>query len=263
MWCLRSQPPPPSLQAILDDDSDGQFSRTRFTEFLRKQHCLEPLDFVLDADSYCTAYLNSSDPMNSGHLIDVWQTMVANYLRHDSPRELNIASDVRVQLLEGSETNGGLPSPSQLIPAVEMAKELMKENGYLSFVQEQMARSGPRFPTTCRSTPSCTPTTSSKVSHHPCTAALASLVRPLTRFLRLRRLLMRPDKHPGNSPDPLSSDESFGKRDKTPLHTKIVAPPASLCTTTCSKLCFSRRSSHRHSQGPLENDIQVQVVEER
>jgi hypothetical protein len=129
MWCNYQTAP--SLETILNDDSDGPFSRQKFVEFLTNRHCLEPLEFIMDSKSYEKLYLQPSH--NHEELEALWHNIVVTYLRLDSPKELNIPCEMREKLHDG-----GLPHPSELRPTMDIAKELIKDNAYMAFIQQQL-----------------------------------------------------------------------------------------------------------------------------
>lgn len=140
MWCKYHSVP--SLETILEDKSNGVFSRVKFMEFLSSRHCLEPLEFILDLRRYEEEYEKLDEQGNHEHnkerLVKRWHEIVINYFCHESPKELNIPCEDRQKLLH----ERGVPSPFELKYVLDIAKELINENGYMAFVQQQLRTSG-------------------------------------------------------------------------------------------------------------------------
>jgi hypothetical protein len=59
----------------------------------------------------------------------MWKSIIDTYIRTDSPKELNLPAEVKSSL-----THATKPSPILLHSTVDMVKDMMKENAYLSFI---------------------------------------------------------------------------------------------------------------------------------
>ncbi|KAF5092530.1 hypothetical protein D0Z00_004538 [Geotrichum galactomycetum] len=59
----------------------------------------------------------------------MWRSIVDTYIRTDSPKELNLPAEVKSSLMLATT-----PSPILLHSTVDMVKDMMKENAYLSFI---------------------------------------------------------------------------------------------------------------------------------
>lgn len=126
---------PPTLHEILSDTAPAPWTRAAFTAFLSQNHCLETLEFTMDAEHYASAYSDiMSGPSGSSadgnaHLCSLWQKIINAYIvpSTETPRELNLPSPVRDRLL-GLGTQGIPPHPSELDEAVRIVYELMNDS---------------------------------------------------------------------------------------------------------------------------------------
>lgn len=135
----------PSLDDILTNDAPFPYSFDAFVNFLSQNHCMETVEFTMDAAKYTTSYFAG---VSKDKLVLMWNRLVDTYIRSDGPKELNLTCDVkaRFKLLAKEAMSGEPPEPANLARPVEMVKEIMKENAYMQFIASTrgLDRSGSR-----------------------------------------------------------------------------------------------------------------------
>ena len=147
----------PTLSEILSNSAPPPWTLSAFTAYLSQNHCLENLEFVKDAERYRRRYaeaqhdlssvlapLDEAAPADAEPLPRLWARMVHSYLEPETPREINIPSDVRDALLS-YETDGSAepPPPEALDPAIKVVNDLMNESILMSFIHELSPRKPP------------------------------------------------------------------------------------------------------------------------
>ena len=142
----HAAPRRPGLQQILSDTSDAPWTLTAFTAFLSHNHCLETLEFTMDASRYRRHYgkmrVDTSDtnhealpPAKDQDFVrGLWHLLVDAYIRPEGSREVNLPSDVRDPLLDVPAHTGPPPRPELLDPAVSKMYELMEESVLVPFL---------------------------------------------------------------------------------------------------------------------------------
>ena len=138
-------PQRPSLPDVLSNSAPPPWTLSAFTAYLSQNHCLENLEFTMDADRYRERYdllaaQMAGMPMTRDHeeceyLRMLWQRLVAAYIIPDGPREINIPSQVRDTLL-ALPNHTSPPRPEVLEPAVKIIYDLMEESVLVSFLNE-------------------------------------------------------------------------------------------------------------------------------
>jgi hypothetical protein len=126
---------PPTLHEILSDTAPAPWSRAAFTAFLSQNHCLETLEFTMDAEHYASAYSEVTSGQSahfkdgSDYLCSLWRKIINAYIipSTDTPRELNLPAPVRDRLL-GLGAQGNPPHPAELDEAVRIVYELMNDS---------------------------------------------------------------------------------------------------------------------------------------
>lgn len=124
---------PPSLREILTDSAPPPYSLSAFTAFLSHNHCLETLEFTMDAERYRTAYAEFLADQshgrgdNSEHVCALWRKIMQAYIQQYGLREVNLPSHVRDRLLHLPATPVP-PIPSELDEAVRIVYELMNDS---------------------------------------------------------------------------------------------------------------------------------------
>jgi hypothetical protein len=124
---LNSQP---TLHEILSDTAPSPYSLASFMAFLSQNHCLETLEFIIDAERYSSAYAEimsgqrecAGDP--NEYLCSLWRKLMDAYLNQSAPHELNVPGPVQKRLLE-LPCDTVPPHPSELDEAVRIVHELI------------------------------------------------------------------------------------------------------------------------------------------
>ncbi|KAG8527929.1 uncharacterized protein KY384_006845 [Bacidia gigantensis] len=137
-------PPRPTLPDVLSNSAPPPWTLSAFTAYLSQNHCLENLEFTLDADRYKDKYdamiaktkgALSPDLEDCKHLRMLWKRIVDAYIVPDCAREINIPSDVRETLLS-LPYHTLPPSPEALRHAVKIIYNLMEESVLIPFLNE-------------------------------------------------------------------------------------------------------------------------------
>jgi len=138
-------PQRPTLPDVLSNSAPPPWTLSAFTAYLSSNHCLENLEFTLDAERYKKRYdvlasQMAGTPLSSemeecGHLRSLWQRLLDAYIMPDCPREINIPSRVRASLLAVSNHTTP-PDPDKLKDAVKIIYNLMEESVLISFLNE-------------------------------------------------------------------------------------------------------------------------------
>ncbi|CCG85006.1 protein of unknown function [Taphrina deformans PYCC 5710] len=139
----------PTLAEVLTNQAPPPYSLSAFMAFLSQNHCLETLEFTLDASRYQTHYysLPQIPPMpgseESERLRVSWERLIASYIKPGAQREVNLPSSDRDFLLRIPNTYTP-PSPEALDSAVYKITELMREST-LSMDQQQQQQQQRQF----------------------------------------------------------------------------------------------------------------------
>lgn len=124
---------PPTLQEILSNTAPPPWTQAAFMAFLSQNHCLETLEFTMEAERYTSAYseLLSGQSTNfidhNYQLCSLWQRLMDVYLVPAAPREVNLPAPVRDRLLS-LPAQGTPPHPAELDEAVRIVYELMNDS---------------------------------------------------------------------------------------------------------------------------------------
>ncbi|KAI6350075.1 hypothetical protein MCOR25_010599 [Pyricularia grisea] len=130
----------PTLQEILANKAPPPCTLSAFMAYLSQNHCLETLEFTMEAERYRTAYHQlAGDETNwsrdaSDHLCGHWQKLINAYITPCGPREVNLPGPVRDRLLR-LPCSSTPPSPSELDEAVRIVYELMNDSVLLPFIE--------------------------------------------------------------------------------------------------------------------------------
>lgn len=138
-------PPRPRLPDVLSNSAPPPWTLSAFTAYLSQNHCLENLEFTMDADRYrerfdVLAAQMAGIPMTPEYeeceyLRMLWQRLLDAYIVPDGPREINIPSQVRETLLS-LPNHTSPPRPEVLEAAVKIIYDLMEESVLVSFLNE-------------------------------------------------------------------------------------------------------------------------------
>jgi len=124
---------PPSLREILTDTASPPYTLGAFMAFLSQNHCLETLEFTMDAERYRSSHTDAvrDGAGNMGdsneHLCTLWQKLMHAYIQPCGTREVNLPSRVRDRLLSLPSVSVP-PHPSELDEAVRIVYELMNDS---------------------------------------------------------------------------------------------------------------------------------------
>jgi hypothetical protein len=133
----------PTLSEILANTAPPPWTLSAFMAYLSHNHCLETLEFTMDASRYCKHYSkmvgrNPGSPVSPlsdecTYVKMLWQRLLDAYIAPNGPREVNLPSDVRDSLL--AQSNPYVPPhPSTLDSAVAKIYELMEESVLTPFL---------------------------------------------------------------------------------------------------------------------------------
>jgi len=137
-FCLRR----PTLAEILSNQAPPPYTLSAFMAYLSQNHCLETLEFTMDASRY-RKHFNSLHPANGGPMTPdsdscqyvrmLWQRLLDAYIAPNGPREVNLPSGIRENLLNIPNQRTP-PPPESLDPAVNIIYELMEESVLMPFL---------------------------------------------------------------------------------------------------------------------------------
>jgi hypothetical protein len=109
--------------------------------YLSQNHCMETLEFTMDAGRYQAAYttLLSNDASfwvrdRVDHVCSLWEKLMQAYIIPYAPREVNLPGRVRDRLL-GLSCGSIPPSPRELDDAVRIVYELMNDSVLVPFIE--------------------------------------------------------------------------------------------------------------------------------
>lgn len=149
---LYHTPSRPTLAEVLSNSAPHPWTLSAFTAYLSQNHCLENLEFTMDAERYRDRYdemmarsTETSSPPDEeecSYLRMLWQRLMDAYVIADGLREINIPSHVREALLS-LPNRSTPPEPDGLEIAVKIIFDLMEESVLVSFLNEVAP---PRYP---------------------------------------------------------------------------------------------------------------------
>lgn len=131
----------PTLQDILSNQAPPPWTLSAFMAYLSQNHCLETLEFTMEAMRYTECYnriIRCCSVRRNGDADQVgamWQKLMNAYIQPAGPREVNLPSHVRDRLLSIVYTDDQPPAPSELDEAVTIIYELMNDSVLLPFLE--------------------------------------------------------------------------------------------------------------------------------
>ena len=140
-----SQPPSairkPTLTEILSNSAAPPYTLSAFSAYLSHNHCLETLEFTMDASRYRKHYENAAaagmnavpSTADKEYIKMLWKRLLDAYIVPNGPREVNLPGDVRESLLTFAEPNSP-PVPATLDNAVGKIHELMEDSVLMPFL---------------------------------------------------------------------------------------------------------------------------------
>ncbi|KAF2692242.1 regulator of G protein signaling superfamily [Lentithecium fluviatile CBS 122367] len=144
----------PNLSEILANTAPPPWTLSSFMAFLSQNHCLENLEFTMDASRYRKHYSKMVNrhpgtqisPLSDecAYVLMLWRRLIDAYIRESGPREVNLPAHVRDTLLNLTESYVP-PHPSSLDEAVSKIYELMEESVLVSFLNSAAPQSA--YPT--------------------------------------------------------------------------------------------------------------------
>jgi hypothetical protein len=133
----------PTLDEVLANTASPPYTLSAFMAYLSQNHCLETLEFTLEAKRYRETYESLADRLGvqtvpadapeSQHLRMLWQRLLMAYIIPGAPREINLSSEVRDEVLAYREVTTP-PAPETLDSAVKRIHDLMEESIFLPFL---------------------------------------------------------------------------------------------------------------------------------
>lgn len=140
----------PNLTEILANKAPPPWTLSSFMAFLSQNHCLENLEFTMDASRYRKHYSKMVNrhpgkqisPLSDecAYVLMLWRRLIDAYIRESGPREVNLPAHVRDNLLSLTESYVP-PHPSSLDEAVAKIYELMEESVLVSFLNSAAPQS--------------------------------------------------------------------------------------------------------------------------
>lgn len=148
---LYSIPTRPTLADVLANSAPPPWTLSAFTAYLSQNHCLENLEFTMDAERYRQKHdemlaqmVGMPTGMSGDHgsyLRMLWQRLLDAYIIPDGAREINIPSNIRQRLLS-LPNHTTPPEPGVLGAAVKIIFDLMEESVLVSFLNEMPSPRG-------------------------------------------------------------------------------------------------------------------------
>ncbi|KAF7866896.1 hypothetical protein EAF04_005737 [Stromatinia cepivora] len=133
----------PTLQEVLSNVAPPPWTLSAFMAYLSQNHCLETLEFTMDATRYKNHYHTTygRDPYSPLSPTDqdceyvrmLWRKLLDAYIAPNGPREVNLPSDVRDRLMRLPNAYEA-PDPRELDQAVKIIYELMDESVLVPFL---------------------------------------------------------------------------------------------------------------------------------
>ncbi|KAI0402985.1 regulator of G protein signaling superfamily [Xylaria palmicola] len=129
---------PPTLDDILSNTAPQPWTLTAFMAYLSQNHCLETLEFIMDAARYRATYsqiLQGQVYLGMDHVCELWEKLIRAYILPGAPREVNIPAPVRDRLLGLLYTTSTPPNPIELDEASGIVRELMNDSVLVPFLE--------------------------------------------------------------------------------------------------------------------------------
>lgn len=138
-----NMPSRPTLADVLSNSAPPPWTLSAFTAYLSQNHCLENLEFTMDAERYRQRYDEmiahmSGIPIECEEcdiLRSLWHRLLHAYIIPDGAREINIPSNIR-QMLLSLRYDTSPPEPHVLRAALKIIFDLMEESVLVSFLNE-------------------------------------------------------------------------------------------------------------------------------
>lgn len=243
----------PNLREILANTSPPPWTLAAFMAYLSNNHCLETLEFTMDAGRYKKHYAKMMSRAPEGgipptkdreYVQALWQRLVEAYIQPNGSREVNLPSDVRDPITRLRPATLP-PAPETLDPAVAKIYELMEESVLVPFLNSV-------YPQTAHPTISTCPYDTSDEN-----VSLSRTIEDRSTYSRRIRY------HSRNSPPPQSAVEPHPYSYSPPSHIRKSAPvPLSASAASSHKARFSVRLTPTTSSpaAPMLNSMTTETV---
>lgn len=130
----------PTLSEVLSNTAPPPYTLSAFMAYLSQNHCLETLEFTMDASRYRKHFtlLGGQEEFNGNgeaceFVRSLWQRLLDAYIAPNGPREVNLPCGIRDCLLSVPNFKTP-PSPETLDVAVAKVYELMEESVLIPFI---------------------------------------------------------------------------------------------------------------------------------
>ena len=129
----------PKLDDLLDDKAPYPYTLSALIAFLSKSHCLEILEFVLEARRYRGSFQRVGDHKSRRTLHLQWQRILQMYIVSGAQREINISDGIRDNLVatesKKKKQEDFPPDPALLDPALQEMRDLLHDSLLLPFLR--------------------------------------------------------------------------------------------------------------------------------
>ncbi|GAP92204.2 putative regulator of g-protein signaling [Rosellinia necatrix] len=129
---------PPTLDDILSNTAPHPWTLAAFMAYLSQNHCLETLEFIMDAARYRATHMQMTQGhtyLGVDHICELWEKIIRAYILPGAPREVNIPAPVRDRLLGLRYTSSTPPDPVELDEATGIVRELMTDSVLVPFLE--------------------------------------------------------------------------------------------------------------------------------
>ncbi|KAJ6084684.1 regulator of G protein signaling domain protein [Penicillium canescens] len=133
----------PTLDEVLNNTTPPPYTLNEFVKYLSKNHCLETLEFILEARRYRESYKSlveaagestvTTNSSSSVNLRMLYELLLTTYILPGAAREVNLSVNVRDALLRHKNMSTP-PLPETLDPAVKNIHDLMEDSIFVSFL---------------------------------------------------------------------------------------------------------------------------------
>lgn len=235
----------PNLREILANTSPSPWTLAAFMAYLSNNHCLETLEFTMDAGRYKKHYAKMLSKADDGeappakdreYVQLLWTRLIDAYIQPNGSREVNLPSEVRDPILN-LKTGDLPPPPEKLDPAVSKIYELMEESVLVPFINSCYPQSA--APTVSSMPVNVSNDSISTGSHH-------------SRESSAPQSFKRHGRHTRSSPPPQTAVEPYAHTYSAPSMLNRKSAPSTL-TTTLHKARFSMRLSPTTSSPSSSN----------
>lgn len=129
----------PTLQEILSDTAPPPWTLSAFMAYLSQNHCLETLEFTMEAERYREVYAQLAQAQTASpyaideRLCSLWHKLIQAYIMPCGSREVNLPAPVRDRLLL-LPCHSSPPAPSELDESITIVYELMNDSVLVPFL---------------------------------------------------------------------------------------------------------------------------------